>query len=273
LTKAFCFVKLATIEAKGVRIMIPQISIIDIIRFKREHFCFKTENKACYVLTCRIRGESLFFCNGEEFLAKRGDVLYIPTGSSYTQSCEEETLICFHLNISGQALSDMALFSVQDPQKMCELFERAERLWREKPTNYEFLCMSLLYEIISNVHIFPNERPQHAASILKPAIEYLDEHLFDAALSWELVCKQAHISRTYFNKLFLQTYACTPTAYANEKRIERAKQFLNSGGFSNEEIASLCGFRDVKYFYVIFKKLTGYTTKEYKRRMEIYSAP
>ena len=35
-----------------------------------------------------------------------------------------------------------------------------------------------------------------------------------------------------------------------------------------EEIASLCGFRDVKYFYVIFKKLTGYTTKEYKRSIE-----
>ena len=248
--------------------MLPHISIVDIIRFKREHFSFKTENKAFYVLTCRIQGESLFFCNGTEYLAKKGDVLYIPTGSSYAQNCEEETLICFHLNISGQALSNMALFSVQDPEKMCELFERAERLWKEKPENYEPLCMSLLYEIISNVHIFPDERPQHAADILKPTIEYLNEHLFDADLSWEQICQKAHISRTYFNKLFRQTYACTPTAYANEKRIERAKQFLNSGGFSNEEIASLCGFRDVKYFYVIFKKLTGYTTKEYKRSIE-----
>ena len=151
---------------------------------------------------------------------------------------------------------------------MCELFERAERLWKEKPTNYEPLCMSVLYEIISNIHIFTDDRPQHATAVLKPAIEYLNEHLFDADLSWEQVCKQAHISRTYFNKLFYQTYACTPTAYANTKRIERAKQFLNGGGFSNEEIASLCGFHDVKYFYVIFKKLTGYTTKEYKRSVE-----
>ena len=51
--------------------MIPQISIVDIIRFKRKHFRFKTENKDFYVLTCRIHGESLFFYNDKEYLAKR----------------------------------------------------------------------------------------------------------------------------------------------------------------------------------------------------------
>ena len=72
----------------------------------------------------------------------------------------------------------------------------------------------------------------------------------------------------YFNKLFAQVYQCPPTVYANQKRIERAKQFLQSGGFSNEEIASLCGFNDVKYFYVVFKKITGMTTKEYRGDFE-----
>ena len=234
--------------------MIPQISIVDIIRFKRKHFRFKTENKAFYVLTCRIQGESLFFYNGKEYLAKRGDILYIPAGSSYTQSCDEETLICFHLNISGQVLPSMELFSAQDRERTCELFKQAERLWKEKPSNYEFLCMSILYEILSSIRICTNDRLQHTAAVLKPAIDHLNEHLFDTVLSWEQVCKKAHISRTYFNKLFYQTYGCTPTVYANTKRIERAKQFLNSGGFSNEEIASLCGFNDVKYFYVVFKK-------------------
>ena len=248
--------------------MIPQISILDIIRFKREHFCFKTENKACYVLSCRIRGESLFFYNGQDHLVKKGDVLYIPAGASYSQSCEEETLICFHLNISGQVLSGIELFSIQNQEKMCELFERAEQLWKEKPSNYEFLCMSILYEIISHIQICTDDRPQQTTALLDSAIAYLNSHLFDTDLSWERVCKNAHISRTYFNKLFKQVYQCTPTIYANHKRIERAKQFLQSGGFSNEEIAYLCGFNSVKYFYVIFKRITGMTTQEYKKRFE-----
>lgn len=133
--------------------MIPQISIIDIIRLQRKHFSFKTQNNTCYVLTCRIHGESMFFYNGQEHLVKRGDVLYIPAGTSYFQTCEEESLICFHLNISGQVLSDIKLWSVQNQEKMCKLFERAECLWKEKPSNYEFLCMSILYEIISHIQI------------------------------------------------------------------------------------------------------------------------
>ncbi|MBQ9131846.1 MAG: helix-turn-helix transcriptional regulator [Clostridia bacterium] len=112
------------------------------------------------------------------------------------------------------------------------------------------------------------KEPQKSVELLKPAITYLDAHLFDADLSFERAHKRAHISRTYFNKLFYQAYGCTPTAYVNGQRIERAKRLLISGGFSNEEIASLCGFNDVKYFYVIFKKLTGVTTKGYKKEFE-----
>jgi AraC-like DNA-binding protein len=248
--------------------MIPQIAIADIIQFKRKHFSFKTQNKAFYVLTCRIKGESLFFYNNEEHLVKKGDILYIPAGSSYSQACEEETLICFHLSISGQVSPNIEIFSIKDQEKICELFVRAERLWRKKPSNYEFACMSILYEILSNVQICTDAPPPHATAVLMPAMAYLNAHLFDADLSWEQVCNAAHISRTYFNKLFDQTYGCTPTIYTNTKRIERAKQFLISGGFSNEEIALLCGFNDVKYFYVVFKKITGMTTKEYRGDFE-----
>jgi len=247
--------------------MIPQISIIDIIRFKRKQFRYKTENKACYVLTCRIRGGSLFYYNCQEHLVNRGNVLFIPAGASYSQSCEEETVICFHLNISGQVLTNIELFAIRDPEKMCRLFERAEQLWKEKPSNYEFLCMSILYEIIFYIRICPDDRPQHASPLLNSAVSYLNAHLFDTDLSWERVCKAAHISRTYFNKLFKQVYQCPPTVYTNQKRIERAKQFLQNGGFSNEEISCLCGFNDVKYFYVVFKKLTGLTTREYQKRV------
>ena len=248
--------------------VIPQISIIDIVKFERNNFSFKTQNKACYVLTCRTEGESLFFYNSEDHLVKRGDVLYIPSKSSYSQKSERETLVCFHLNISGQVSSQMQVFSPNDRDRICDLFLSAEQLWKQKPQNYEFLCMSILYEIISKIQICTDKQPQNLVELLKPAVAYLDTHLCDANLSLDQVCNQAHISRTYFNKLFHQTYNCTPTAYINKQRIERAKQLLISGSCSNEEIASLCGFNDVKYFYVIFKKVTGFTTKEYKRAIE-----
>jgi hypothetical protein len=184
--------------------MIPQISIIDIIQLNRERFSCKTENKSCYVLACRIEGKSSFFYNGEERLVKRGEVLYIPAGSSYFQTSEKETVVCFHLNILGQVSPDMETFSVKDKERMCELFVRAEQLWRQRPSNYEFMCMSILYEIVSNIRICTKSQLHRSAAFLKPAMKYLNANLFDAELSLEETCRAAHISRTYFNKLFGQ---------------------------------------------------------------------
>ena len=233
---------------------VPQVSIIDIIQLKREDFSFKTENKPCYVLTCRTQGESLFFCNQKEQLVQKGDILYIPANACYSQKCRRETIVCFHLNISGSVSSEMKLFSPEDREKICELFLRAARLWKEKPEGYEFLCMAILYEIMAKIEICKEDQPI-SKELLRPAVSYLDAHLYDADLSLEQACKAAHISRTYFNRLFFKTYGCTPTVYINQQRIKRAKQLLISGSYSNEEIASLCGFNDVKYFYVVFNNL------------------
>ena len=55
-----------------------------------------------------------------------------------------------------------------------------------------------------------------------------------------------------------------PTEYVNRLRISTAEFLLKSEDYTNDEIATLCGFNDTKYFYVVFKKITGMTTKEYK---------
>jgi hypothetical protein len=56
----------------------------------------------------------------------------------------------------------------------------------------------------------------------------------------------------------------TPLEYIHQLKIQKAEMLLKSGSYTNEEISELCGFRDVKYFYVLLKKMTGNTTKVYK---------
>ncbi len=249
--------------------MVPQIEIIDIILLNRTNFHFKTENKACHVLTCRIEGESLFFYNQKEHLIERGDILYIPSGASYSQVCERETIICFHLNISGDVSQRMEAYLMTERNKICDLFIKAEHLWKQKGFNYELKCMSIVYEIISNIQICETTQSRGHSSLLNSAMLYLDAHIFDADFSLERLCHEVHISQTYLNLLFQKNYHCTPIEYIHRQRINRAKQLLLVSTFSNEEIAKLCGFREVKYFYVIFKKQTGLTTKEYLKHRDI----
>ena len=218
------------------------------------------------MLSCRIKGESLFSFNGKAYLAKTGEVLYIPTASTYRQETDGETVIAFHLSISENASSEFAVLATAYPEKICALFSKAYTLWKMKPKNYEYLCTAILYEIIGYSNASIPQSSADTSPLLQKAVRILDSTLYDEEFSLQRVCEQAYISRTYFNRLFTEHFHCTPVAYINAKRIARAKQLLKSSLYTNEEIAFLCGFHDVKYFYILFKKTTGHTTKYYKNK-------
>lgn len=245
---------------------VPILNILDIIRLKRKNTRQKTQNKSCYVLSCRISGESLFFYNDTSVTVKTGDILYIPYGSSYSQECKSEEIICFHLEAYSSLADKILIFrneSKENIDNICAAFKAASAEWNNKEYNYEYRCMAILYEILSAYNIRFTESKKHPA-ILKNAVNYLEGHISDLDFTIEKLCKETNISRVYFNKLFKNTYGITPIEYINNLRIKKAKFLLDSGNYTNGEIAQLCGFSDIKYFYVVFKKITGLTTKEYK---------
>ena len=238
--------------------------ILDVVMVDRENRNLQTTNKSCYVLSCRISGESTFTQNGKEFTAKQGDVLYIPYGSSYRQCSKREKVICIHLEAFSAAPSNIMLLRANDPEYVCSLFLKCYKIFTKKEHAFEYACMSVLYEILSVVSFDSFNSATANNSALSLAMQYLSTHVFEQDFSVETLCKNANISRTYFNKVFKKAYNTTPIKYINDIRINKAKLLLKSGNYSNEEIAFLCGFNDVKYFYVIFKKLTNQTTLKCK---------
>lgn len=240
---------------------IPVLKILDIIQIKRENIRQNTNNKKCYVLSCRINGESLFFYNNSCHTVKKGDILYIPYGSSYVQECRNEEIICFHLETYCSLVGKILIFSNANKEKICELFRTAFEEWKNKKSNYECRCMAILYEILSMCNIVHAEdKNVDHINIIE---DYIENHIFDTDLTVEKIYRAANLSRTYFNKIFKSAYGCTPIEYINRQRVKKAKFLLDIGIYTNEEISQLCGFNDVKYFYVVFKKLTGYTTGKY----------
>ena len=123
--------------------------IIDIIRLKRNNVELNTINKACYCLSCRLNGESLFFYNNESLIAKRGDLLYIPKNCTYSQKTEGEEIVCFHLQAYRGSFSELTISANNFSDKICSLFDKAEILWQQKKDNYYYDCLSILYKILS----------------------------------------------------------------------------------------------------------------------------
>lgn len=66
------------------------------------------------------------------------------------------------------------------------------------------------------------------------------------------------LSRRRLEQRFHQTMGCSPSAFLNEQRVNRAKQLLaEPNALSLTEIASACGFTELRRFRIIFEKLTG----------------
>lgn len=96
-------------------------------------------------------------------------------------------------------------------------------------------------------------------------MDYLHGNFTDSDLSVLTLCKIAHLSDTWFRKLFYNCYQITPVKYINNLRISYAKELIESGYYKIEQIAGMAGFDDAKYFSTVFRQHTGLSPADYRK--------
>lgn len=110
-------------------------------------------------------------------------------------------------------------------------------------------------------------RHQHAHGKLGKAKEYIDRH-YAEPLTLEEVAEHAGMSPYYFSKLFKEQFGVTFIDYVTNVRIERAKEALVRTDFSLKEICFSVGYNDPNYFSRVFKKQTGWSPSEYRKKLQ-----
>jgi AraC family transcriptional regulator len=102
---------------------------------------------------------------------------------------------------------------------------------------------------------------------LRAVVEYVEEHL-DANPTLEQMAALARLSPNYFASQFRRTTGLPPHQYVILRRVERAKQVLQTGGdFSLAEVAAQAGFADQSQFSHHFKRLLGVTPGQFQTRV------
>jgi len=97
------------------------------------------------------------------------------------------------------------------------------------------------------------------------AIQYLVKNL-STPLHVGDVAAYSHLSRSRFAHVFKQQTGLGPIAFQNQQRIVRAKQMLRMSFLPVKEIALELGFKYSKYFSTYFRKTTGFSPRQYRRR-------
>jgi AraC family transcriptional regulator len=88
---------------------------------------------------------------------------------------------------------------------------------------------------------------------------------WDSNFSLEQLSAYVGVHPITISKHFRSIFSCTLSEYVRKIRIEKALLMLHRSTLTLTQIAFQCGFADQSHFIRIFKQLTGFLPKEYRR--------
>lgn len=100
---------------------------------------------------------------------------------------------------------------------------------------------------------------------LQRAVQYIGEHYIEN-ISMEDIAEHTKLSTSYLSHLFRQELHKNFVDYLTEVRMEQARRLIDQGIDNVNVLAEKVGYQYASYFCRQFKKYTGMTVGEYKRR-------
>ncbi|MGB8451961.1 MAG: AraC family transcriptional regulator [Anaerocolumna sp.] len=149
-------------------------------------------------------------------------------------------------------------------KKMLEEFTKQEDGYIELLRVYLMELLIKIFRSMKTSYRNENNTMSHHAKLIGQSIQYLKTNY---AVSPKLtdLASRSFLSPTYFCKLFKDYTGTTISEYVQNLRIEEACNLLKSTDNKIIVIAEKIGYKDIKHFNEVFKKLTGMTPSVYKK--------
>jgi len=85
-------------------------------------------------------------------------------------------------------------------------------------------------------------------------------------LTLENVARQIYLSPCYFSRLFSEIKGLNFSKYLTQVRIEKSKKLLINTNLNIKQVCKQIGYRDSRYFSMVFKQYVGITPTGYRRQ-------
>ena len=102
---------------------------------------------------------------------------------------------------------------------------------------------------------------------LASVLRYIREHACDG-ITVQDVLKHAAISRSQLERGFRKYLQRSPQAEIRKVQLNRTKELLATTDLTLPQIAQLTGFSHSEYLSVVFKRESGETPGQYRRRSQ-----
>ncbi len=122
----------------------------------------------------------------------------------------------------------------------------------------------------SAFHIFMGQKSHEDEPIIQ-AQTYIEKNFFEK-ISVDQLAQMFALSRRNFERRFKKATSNTPNEYLQRVKIEAAKKHLETGKENVNEIMYSVGYNDQKAFRSVFKKYTGISPQQYRKKYNKFVA-
>jgi len=151
------------------------------------------------------------------------------------------------------------------------IFEEKFIEFSNKEKGYQAVLRGYLTILISKIFRYAKEKNckinqnNREKEIIKKILEYLEKN-FTKPFKAEDIARIVLLSPSYFTTLFKSSTGVSLTDYVHKLRIADACSMLTKTEMSVIEIMNEVGYSDSKFFYQIFKRYSGMTPGEFRKR-------
>lgn len=226
---------------------------------------FHCNSKPYHGLLYVIDGQAQYVSENHTEIVTPDSVVYLAKNSTYHMKALHDKpyhylIITFHLD-RELLLPFEVISSPIHKKRLYELFRQIVAVNFTRTAGYKFLSRSLVQQLIYYLmqdHIQSNSSMANMHAV----IDYIENN-YSNKISIDNLSDIVGLSTSQFRKKFKELYGTSPLEYINRLRIENAKDLLRSEMYSQNEIATLCGFENVYYFNRVFKKYANITPGKY----------
>ncbi len=143
--------------------------------------------------------------------------------------------------------------------ELIELYQNAPMFTDEQLENLRILLPNILFESAIEIESDP---------LLDEICNYINSNL-GTKLSLNGLCNRFHISKNTLYQRFHEQFNCTVNEYISARRLELAKKMLAQNTDPLYIVAEKSGFVSGTYFSRAFKKMTGISPADYRRKKNI----
>ncbi len=215
-----------------------------------------------YDLTFVFKGKLSYIIDGTQYDLGENDAIFLTPGTLRERlpTDQQTNYISFNFLLHDSLALDTFLADIinDDIKKLVSVFpQRHLTPTFHSKEKIESLLNYILYEIMDNSGF--KSQNAHVIKMLK----YIEAHIAHN-LTLAEISDHVNLTKEYTANLFKKETGKTVIDYINERKMIIAKNMIDNGESSLQDIAGSLGFKNYSYFSKLFKKY--YDTSPVKRK-------